>query len=82
MDFPLFELHEWGKRSGIPPKTIAALPGPLPARFSFRLCWTEDCLDWISDHSDKANLLDGKRLYQYGAQKVLLLCKVDKHKRF
>ena len=22
----------------------AALPGPLPARFSFSLCWTEDCL--------------------------------------
>ena len=22
MDFPLFEGHGWGKRSGIPPKTI------------------------------------------------------------
>ena len=24
MDFPLFELHGWGKRSGIPPKTISS----------------------------------------------------------
>ena len=66
----------------VAPAPKAALPGPLPARFSFRLCWTEDCLYWISDHSDKANLLDGKRLYQYGAQKFPLLCKVDKHLEF
>ena len=30
MDFPLFEGHEWGKRSGTPPKTIDSEVPSLP----------------------------------------------------
>ncbi len=53
----------------------AALPGPLPARFSFRLCWTEDCLYWISDHGRKTNLLDGERCTNIGHRNFLCCIK-------
>ncbi len=57
----------------------AALPGPLPARFSFSLCQTEDCLYRICDDGDKTTILGGEHLYQYGVRKFPLRCKVDKH---
>ena len=87
MYFPLFELHGCGKRSGIPPKTIYSEVPSLPRqsrppRTPPGALLVQIVLDGrlFGAGIGKTTMLDGERLYQYGAQKVPLLCKVDKHK--
>lgn len=89
MDFPLFELHGCGKRSGTPPKTIYSEvpslplpkpPSPDPSRRASRSDCARRKIVCIGFQTMAQVCRFGwGTLYQYGARKFPLLCKVDKH---